>query len=297
MDHFQKLKRRITRFIFWCTFFLCALIAGLWYWGLHVVDINPVFVAAGTIIFVVTVGLFIAHTASAYALEPLSVIWRAILHVSPEHTDVTAPNLEQVKVGRQLVTSLALQVYQLASQQGPANDDDHRKAMIQSASIVSHMPLPLFVFNKDQLVTNVSDEALTYCQLESAELLGKPLFDNLNLEFPSERTLEKWIIDCQENKVTDTAYWERVRVRLKDQHQPRQCDMAAYYNRDNPAGAEYIVTLFDRTEQYNQDDESMSFVALAVHELRTPLTVLRGYIEVFEEELTAKLDESQKDFM
>jgi two-component system sensor histidine kinase VicK len=41
----------------------------------------------------------------------------------------------------------------------------------------------------------------------------------------------------------------------------------------------------------------MSFVALSVHELRTPLTLLRGYIEVFDEELGPTLDPELKGFM
>jgi two-component system sensor histidine kinase VicK len=41
----------------------------------------------------------------------------------------------------------------------------------------------------------------------------------------------------------------------------------------------------------------MSFVALSVHELRTPLTLLRGYIEVFDEELGPNLNTEMQDFM
>src|SRR5690606_41774329 len=73
--------------------------------------------------------------------------------------------------------------------------------------------------------------------------------------------------------------------------------MAAYYNRDNPSGTEFIVTLFDRTLHYNQDEQDLSFVALAVHELRTPLTMLRGYVEVFQDELGPTLPPDLQDFM
>src|SRR5690606_28026552 len=105
------------------------------------------------------------------------------------------------------------------------------------------------------------------------------LLESVDLEFPSEHTLKSWIAECQDQKVTSRAYWQRVRVRLKDGKTVKQCDLAAYYNRDNTSGTEFIVTLFDHSQQYNQDDETLGFVALAVHELRTPLTILRGYIE------------------
>jgi signal transduction histidine kinase len=48
---------------------------------------------------------------------------------------------------------------------------------------------------------------------------------------------------------------------------------------------------------YRKDDQSLSFVALAVHELRTPLTMLRGYIEALEEELQGKLDQELTGYM
>jgi signal transduction histidine kinase len=58
-----------------------------------------------------------------------------------------------------------------------------------------------------------------------------------------------------------------------------------------------MLILFDHTKQYSQDEQAISFVALSVHELRTPLTLLRGYIEVFEEELSGKLDPELQSFM
>ena len=68
-------------------------------------------------------------------------------------------------------------------------------------------------------------------------------------------------------------------------------------HRADSANVETIVTLFDHTEKYNQADRTIGFVALAVHELRTPLTLLRGYIEVFEDELADKLDPELQGFL
>ena len=48
--------------------------------------------------------------------------------------------------------------------------------------------------------------------------------------------------------------------------------------------------MFDKTDEYAKDDHALNFAALAVHELRNPLTLMRGIIEVFEEELQGKLD-------
>lgn len=242
-----------------------------------------------------------AHIASRISskvvMQPFRALWQAILHVAPEGNNVPPPNFQKLQFGRQLVTSLANRVYQFASQQDGTELADHREAMMQAANVVSRFPLPLFVFNKEQFVTNASTSALEYLQLESPQLFGQRIFDSVNLEFPSEFTLEKWIVECQQNKVTDQAFWERVRVILRDGKTVKQCDIAAYYNRDNASGTEFIVTLFDHTSLYEQDDKSLSFVALAVHELRTPLTMLRGYVEVFEDELSGKVDKELEGYL
>ncbi len=297
MDHFKQLQSKVTNYLA-ITIILSNIIFITLCWWLFTAQPIPIMVSIGLLcITSILVGALLGSKASQYALEPLRLLRQAILHVSPEERDMPPPNIDKVRLGRELVTALVMQVYQFASQQNNTDITEHRKEIVQAANIVSHLPLPLFVFNKTQVVTNASDIALQYCQMESSKLFGKALYESVNLEFPSELTLEKWLQDCIDNKITDTAYWERVRIRLPDDAAIKQCDIAAYYNKDNPSGTEFIVTLFDRTAQYNQDDEAMSFVALAVHELRTPLTMLRGYIEVFQDELSDQLDDELKGFM
>lgn len=261
---------------------------------------NDQFIMAAGVSFIVAMvlSLLVSWLCSHYAMQPLLLLQRSILHVT--NPDILAPDTTQLAAGRQIITELTNQIYQIASatQQSSGDLNEHRKSIIQASSIVSHMPLPLFVFNKDQVVTNASEMGLEYCGLESSGLFGKKLFEVLNLEFPNEFTLEKWIADCEDNKVTDRFQWERVRIIMPGENDAtKQCDIAAYYNRDNASGTEFIVTLFDRTKQYSNDERDLSFVALSVHELRTPLSMLRGYIEVFEDELGPSLNPELQDFM
>jgi signal transduction histidine kinase len=119
----------------------------------------------------------------------------------------------------------------------------------------------------------------------------------LDMSFPSEDTFDNWLKTAKSSSATATSSWERVRLNVRDNHPTRLFDLAAYYNRDNPDKTETMLILFDHTKQYSQDEQAVSFVALSVHELRTPLTLLRGYIEVFEEELGDKIDSELHDFM
>lgn len=296
MDDFQKLQQRATAFLLLVILGVLIFSGSVWVVTISL-GLPPVVVASVSLVGMAAAALLASRLASRHLLQPLYMLWQAILHVAPDTTTVPAPNMEKLHLGRELVTALAARVYQFASQQDSRDLADHRNEIVQAANIVNRFPLPIFVFNKQQLVTHASNSALEYLGLESAQLFGKPLFDSVHLQFSGDHTLEDWIQDCQKNKVTDQAYWQRVHVRLHDGKTVKQCDIAAYYNRDNPSGTEFIVTLFDHTEVYQQDDQSLSFVALAVHELRTPLTMLRGYIEVFEEELAGKLDAELSGYM
>ena len=296
MDHFQKLTNEIRLRLFG-TLLMCNIVTiGVGFVLDRVVHVPLAGTIAVLLVIGVSLALLLSGPLTIFVLKPLRFVWQAILHVSPGNSTQPAPDLTAIKQGKELVNALAMQVYQLASKENPEEEMNHRKAIIQSSNVVHHLPLPLFVFNKEQIVVNASEAGLKYCNLESSQLFGKALYESINMEFATPETLEKWIIDCQKNKVTDTAYWERVHVRQPNTDL-RQCDIAAYYNRDNPSGTEFIVTMFDRTKQYSRDDDDISFIALAVHELRTPLTMLRGYIEVFEDELEGKLDEELNGYM
>lgn len=297
MEHLGKAISQIRNRV-WLVSFCLQLSVGLA--CLWLVSENIINVTVGSGMFlVISLGTsaLVGWLAGSAAKIPLQALGNAVLHVSPSD-DAVAPQTEDLKVGREYVTRIVYQLYEIASLQNNKDMAEHKREATQASNILTRLPLPLFVFNNEQVVTFASDSAISYTGQESAQLFGKPIFETMDLEFPSDFTLESWIDDCAKNKATDTAYWRRVRLRLKDDAGTmRQCDLAGYYNRDNPKGIEFIVTLFDRTAEYSQDDSSISFIALAVHELRTPLTLMRGLIEVFEDELTGKMDAELATFM
>lgn len=127
--------------------------------------------------------------------------------------------------------------------------------------------------------------------------MQKNLYSVLDLSFSEEDTLDTWLQDCRTNKATDQTTWQRVRLKLADQTTVKQFDLAAAYSKGNPNDVEVILALFDETHRYQSDDQALDFIALAVHELRTPLTALRGYIEVFEDELADQLNPEMTSFM
>lgn len=282
--------------------------AGLWLFCTHLAAVSvavalvwvkaPLWMLGLAGVAVLVFVVLMSFTIGSWLREPLQTLGQAVLHLAPHEQGTAAPQFDNLKIAREYVTSVAYQLYQIASLQENKDLAEHRREATQASNILTRLPLPIFVFNKQQIVTFSSESALSYIGQPSAQVFGKSLFEVVDLEFPTDFTLEKWVIDCQQHKATDTAYWRRVRVNLKDDDgRVRQCDIAGYYNRDNPTGIEFIITMFDRTEEYSQDEQALSYMALAVHELRTPLTLMRGYIEVFQDELEGKLDPEMTKFM
>lgn len=300
MDHISRLKAQVFAWLVSGMIFTTTLVLAAWHLAVEQAMLQSLLGVIAIFTAIASLMLATAQMLTKRLVEPAEKITQAILHVAPgsKQEQSAPPRLDTVKTGRELVSSMALQVYELASnteKSSPENDTRH-ESLVQAVNVINHLPLPLYVLNSAQQITNSSEAGIAYTGASSAELFGKPIEEHLRMEFPNEHTLGRWIKECQQNKVTSTEFWERVRITTPDE-QIKQCDMSAHYNRDSPSGTEFIITIFDRTERYNQDDESLSFVALAVHELRNPLTMLRGYIEVFEDELGESLNKELQDFM
>lgn len=298
MDYFQKFKSQIQFRIIW-SLLLTVITVVLTTWVVVTYTTFNLLASLLALASVLTlVILLVSQKVTQDALKPLETTWKAFLYIDSDRPGSPAPNLDDLKTGHELTGILVGKVYQLANQPDPAELIEHRKQISQAANVVERLPIPLFVFNKELLVTNASSSAIEYCQTSSSALFGVPIFENLILEFSNDYTLESWIKNCQDNKITDTAHWDRVHVLSKESNEViKQCDIVAYYNKDNQSGAEFIVTLFDRTDLYNSDDNALGFVAMAVHELRTPITMLRGYIEVFQSEIGDTLNDELSTFM
>ncbi|HSX06086.1 MAG TPA: ATP-binding protein [Candidatus Saccharimonadales bacterium] len=232
-------------------------------------------------------------------VQPTKLIWQAILHIAPQTANhVGAPKPEQIRFGRELVTNLINQVYQLASVVDGVEKTSQKTAQdLHSSFVANSLPLPLLVLDKEEKIVYANDATAKYLHQTAADLTGQSIYTRLDMSFISDDTLASWLKTTKGKAVTADHKWERVRIGLPGQKDSFQFDLAAHYNQNNSLGYETLLILFDHTEVYAQDDQAMSFVALSVHELRTPLTLLRGYIEVFDEELGPTLNTEMKAFM
>jgi signal transduction histidine kinase len=297
MDQLQKFVSQVRGRLFAILLLNNLLIIADWWLANKVFQLTGYWLLVAILIVPILTLSFIPWLSAVYLTQPMKLLWQAILHIAPDTVGVAAPNLKSTHLGRELVANLVAHVYQLASVADNVEKLANTKpADLKSDFIANNLPLPLVVLDKGNVILFANEALCKYIGRVSQDVIGKNVYSVLDMSFVSEDTFDAWLLGSRKNAATASRSWERVRLN-RDEQPALQFDLAAYYNKDNPEHIETMLLLFDHTEQYVQDDQAMSFVALAVHELRTPLTLMRGYIEVLDEELDGKLSGETEDFL
>jgi signal transduction histidine kinase len=241
--------------------------------------------------------LLFSWLGTVYLTKPSKLLWQAILHILPDSQNIPAPKLENITFGREFVSHLANNVYQLAIDGARLAVHNEQAAHdLHNNEIATKLPLPLIVLDTNSVVTFANTLALRYFETAETDIIGKNFHLISTLKFSTEDTLDKWLDSVRDRAVSDSHTWQQVKTTLTS-NKTLQFDMAASYSKDDPQNHEILLAIFDRTSSYEEDDQNLSFISLVVHELRTPISLLLGYIELFEEELNGKLNPELTRFM
>src|SRR5690606_10500182 len=117
MDHFKRFKRQVA-----LRTLICLLLPGAV--GLASFIVLSEFAAYELVLSLsLAAGAYLLAVAGCYLYlspsltDPIKNIWQAVWHISPGKESVPAPKLDTVRAGRELVSSLVLQIYNLVQQQ------------------------------------------------------------------------------------------------------------------------------------------------------------------------------------
>jgi signal transduction histidine kinase/PAS domain-containing protein len=300
MDNLQKFVSQVRDRLFAVLIMNNLIIFADWYIMHRILRLEDALLLATLIVASLLSLTVLPWFTTRYITEPTKLIWQAILHIAPDAVNMSAPDLKRHSLGHDLVVNLVSHVYQLASVVDNVEKiAAGRPSDLKHNFIANALPLPLVVLDKSQNILFANKPMLDYIKRTDTDTVGQNVYTMLDLSFGSDETLDKWLASAEANEAVATKTWERVRLApaAGASGPGPQFDMAAYYSKDNPSGYETMLVFFDKSATYSQDDQGLSFVALAVHELRLPVTLLRGYIEALEEDLDGKLDAEAADFM
>ncbi len=277
--HVEKLQRAVFLYITLWIITGGLLIIGLgWFLSGTQLEDTLIFGICASVWLIVS--CLIAAIISRKVMQPLKALSQAILHVSPNEHLVAAPKLEDLKIGQELVTSLTRQVYDFASTVQP---DEATKPHPNTA--IEQIPLPIIGLDESGDIKMANKAATQYLE-QQQPIVGKNIYSLMDLSFQNEQTLDAWIKETTGKSIASTNTWEKVQLTLPSG--VHYLDLAAQFSKHSQSNSDILLVLFDHTKTYSKEDESVSFISLAVHELRTPLTILRGYIEAMSEELEHK---------
>ncbi len=266
-----------------------------WYVMAYVIEVAPLIAISAGVIIGAVVSLIFALLISKTLTKPMELLTQAIMHVSSENGETAAPDITSSLYGRQLLNQAIGTIYDIASGQQKLNQRLSSEHSYMGA-LLGTIPTPILVLDKDKKIRYHNLAANKYVGEKVDQVVGQDFSAIYNLSFLESVTLNSWLDECQKSSIKTMRTWERVKLTMQDQSN-RMFDLIATFSKNDSEGLEVVLVLFDHTKLYASDESEVSFVSLAAHELRTPITALRGYIELFEDELGPGLDAEQKQFM
>jgi signal transduction histidine kinase len=214
------------------------------------------------------------------------------------------PRLNQLRVGRELVTSLSREVYnstsKLKNESSAINQSTMNTLTVsQPQPIIKYtldkLPLPVMAVTADKQIAYKNTAFDAYFAVTELDNTKTHMNDLCKLRFSDDDTFDNWLASVKERTVSATRSWNRVHLEVKDTS--KYADITVYFESQVSSGIETIFVFYDQTDSYKKDSQEVSFAAMAVHELRTPLTTMKGYIEVFEDEVGPALAPEYKDIL
>jgi len=210
----------------------------------------------------------------------------AITQVAGEKSSLKPPNPNNRKYSNNGFREALQVIYELSAATDTTIIDNKTTQSVSVINEVLDTTLCGFVAfnNKHEII---------YSNKSAPVRIGTDGVKTLDLMFSKGATLELWMDGCEEQSVHAEHTWTRVPDRLPNEENRRFFDVIASYQRS--ATAEITLALIDRTSTYTVDEENLDFISFAAHELRGPITVIRGYLDVLNDELVDVLKGDQQE--
>lgn len=273
---------------------LVAVAALLYFLGFF--ESNPL-AFASTLVAQTILGVVASAIIYKFVARPIKDLLAAIIHVAGEPTSTTPPNPNDKRFEKSGFKSVLQTIYLLASNDTPNTSAPAKTATSESSTVASATPPALIEAALNETICGFvvlnHDRKITFSNRAAPTATDQNGVSTLSLLFNGEDTLNAWLDECEKSAVHAEKTWSRIPDRLPDQENRRFFDVIASY--DKGAESETVLTLIDRTGLYEVGEQELDFIAFAAHELRGPITVIRGYLDVLEDELKDVLKDDQEE--
>jgi signal transduction histidine kinase len=221
--------------------------------------------------------------------RPFHDLVQAIVLVAGEPTAVAPPNPNMHQYDKDGFRDILQTIYELASHR----DDDQQ-------TVSTSKPSEQLTGGLDNTTTGVvimdSDRNIVYHNRPAPVQETTDGGLRLSLIFAdSNDDIDTWLNKVAKNKLTAEHQWIRVADKLPGEKDRHLFDITASFHKNS--SAETVLTFFDRTALYMPEEDDLDFISFAAHELRGPITVIRGYLDVLQDELEPVLEQDQAELL
>lgn len=259
---------------------------------------NPLGFTA-TLIAQSILGIVASLVVYRFIAKPIKYLLAALTHIAGEPTDTTPPNPNEAHFEKNGFKPVLQTLYQLASDvKDPiAEGANTQGAGVSSSVAVSSQSKSLLDTALDSAICGFAvmnrERKIVYSNKATPIKVDTAGVQSLDLLFQDNDGINEWWDECERTAVHAEKTWPRITNKLPNEENRRFFDVIASYNKG--AESEMVITLIDRTHLYEVGEAELDFIAFAAHELRGPITVIRGYIDVMQDELGPILQEDQKE--
>lgn len=234
-------------------------------------------------------------TSSKIFTYPLTKLSAAISHISGEQTDEKPPIPNDKKITKLGLDLTVKKLYELSSSKELQIDETSGEVVQKTKEEpVNRTDLSRALENTIcGFVVMNKERRIVYANKAAPVKVSSDGEVSLELVFNEKNAINEWWDECEHSAVKAENTWSRVSNKLPGDENRRIFDVLASYNKGDEN--EVVLMLVDRTNIYEISEKELDFIAFAAHELRGPITVIRGYIDVLQEELEDKTDNEQKE--
>ena len=245
----------------------------------------------GILALVFVLGLGYGFIMVHYAARPARDLMAAVIHVAGEPSTTTPPNPNDSQYSSNGFKEALQTIYDLsgkaaaAAEAAPTSTGVRPSVPTGLEAALNASTCGFVILDHDRTISYNNTSAPIKIDTEGKKTLG--------LIFNGTDTLDSWLDQCEQHGVHEEHLWTRISDNLPEEEGRRFFDVMASY--DKGSQHEVVLTLIDRTSTYIVSEQDLDFIAFAAHELRGPITVIRGYLDVLEDELSTVLADDQKE--
>ena len=240
------------------------------------------------IIILITAILQILFSISIVKIiaAPLNKILAALSHKIGELTTDTPPNPNDKRYEKTGFKTALQAIYgDYQPEQKPANDNDKPKIPLTQA--LNQASTGVVILNSNQKIIFANSSAPI-----SRNAKGE---DFLALDFLNEPSISDWLHEISNEKIKAERRWQRISTNPDIIQKTRIFDIVASFEKG--AAAETVIFLIDKSKGYLPEEEDLNFISFAAHELRGPITVIRGYLDIINEEFAGRLQGDERQLL